>query len=313
MQVWSKPSEVPGDFAETAVTIGKFDGIHLGHRKLIAELCEAAENHMLAPVVITFDRHPDAVLNPEKVRLPLIGPKQKIQLLKDLGVSSLLNLEFDLTLANQTPEEFVQHIIVDTLRAKLVLVGEAFRFGSKGAGDISTLRELGQKYGFTVKVVSHATANGEKVSTTRIRELLDAGDVATAAKLLGRNHRTTGEIEHGLKIGRTIGFPTANMSRDAEGYLPLDGVYSGWLHADSRRYPAAFSVGINETFQAVPRLVEGYVLDETELDLYGKIVDFEYVDFVRATAKFDGVEALIVAIKQDVEVVRNQLGMCWPA
>jgi riboflavin kinase/FMN adenylyltransferase len=103
------------------------------------------------------------------------------------------------------------------------------------------------------------------------------------------------------------------MSRDAEGYLPLDGVYSGWLYADSRRYPAALSVGINETFQAVPRLVEGYVLDQTDLDLYGKIVDFEYVDFVRATEKFDGVESLIEAINRDVDVVRNQLGLCWPA
>ena len=313
MQVWNKPSQVPSDFAETAVTIGKFDGIHLGHRKLIAELCEAADNHMLAPVVITFDRHPDVVLNPANVKLPLIGPGQKIRLLSDLGVSSLLNLEFDAALAELSPEVFVKQIIVDALKAKMVLVGESFRFGSKGAGDVSTLRELGQKFGFTVKVVSHATANGEKVSTTRIRELLDLGDVASAAKLLGRNHRTTGEIEHGLKIGRTIGFPTANMSRDAEGYLPLDGVYSGWLHVDGRRYPAAFSVGINETFQAVPRLVEGYVLDETDLDLYGKVVDFEYVDFVRATAKFDGVDALIASIKHDVEVVRNQLGLCWPA
>lgn len=313
MQVWTSASEVPADFAATAVTIGKFDGIHLGHRKLIAELCETADNHMLAPVVITFDRHPDALLNPIKLKLPLIGPGQKIKLLEDLGVSSLLNLTFDKALAALTPAQFVKQIIVDALKAKVVLVGEEFRFGHLGAGDVDTLRQLGVEFGFTVKVVSHATANGEKVSTTRIRELLDDGNVAAAAKLLGRNHRTTGEIEHGLKIGRTIGFPTANMSRDAEGYLPLDGVYSGWLHADGRRYPAALSVGINETFQAVPRLVEGYVLDETDLDLYGKIVDFEYVDFVRATAKFDGIDSLIEAIKHDVEVVRSQLGMCWPA
>jgi riboflavin kinase/FMN adenylyltransferase len=137
--------------------------------------------------------------------------------------------------------------------------------------------------------------------------MLDLGDVAGAAKLLGRVHKTTGEIEHGLKIGRTIGFPTANMSRDAEGYLPVDGVYAGWLVTAEERFPAALSVGINETFQAVPRLVEGYVLDRTDLDLYGQIVDFEYVDFVRATAKFDGVEALIDAINRDVARVRTIL------
>jgi riboflavin kinase/FMN adenylyltransferase len=313
MQIWTNPAEVPADFAPTAVTIGKFDGIHLGHRKLIAELCETADNHLLAPVVITFDRHPDAVLNPSQVKLPIIGPTQKIQLLAELGVTSLLNLPFDRELADLSPEQFVKQIIVDSLRAKVLLVGESFRFGSGGAGDVATLRELGVNYGFVVKVVSHATSGGQKVSSTLIREKLDEGNVAGAAKLLGRNHKTTGEIEHGLKIGRTIGYPTANMSRDAEGYLPLDGVYSGWLHADGRRYPAALSVGINETFQAVPRLVEGYVLDETDLDLYGKIVDFEYVDFVRATEKFDGVESLIAAIKRDIEVVRNQLGLCWPS
>jgi riboflavin kinase/FMN adenylyltransferase len=313
MQIWTSPNQVPADFAPTAVTIGKFDGIHLGHKKLIAELCEVADNHMLAPVVITFDRHPDAVLNPEQVKLPIVGPEQKKQLLAELGVSSLLNLTFDRELADLTPEEFVKKIVVDALKAQVVLVGESFRFGNRGAGDVNTLRELGAEHGFVIKVVTHATADGQKVSSTLIREKLDAGDVAGAAKLLGRNHRTTGEIEHGLKIGRTIGFPTANMSRDAEGYLPLDGVYSGWLYADSRRYPAALSVGINETFQAVPRLVEGYVLDQTDLDLYGKIVDFEYVDFVRATEKFDGVESLIEAINRDIDVVRNQLGLCWPA
>jgi riboflavin kinase/FMN adenylyltransferase len=137
-----------------------------------------------------------------------------------------------------------------------------------------------------------------------VRAALESGDVAKAAKLLGRRHLTRGVIEHGLKIGRTIGFPTANMERSAEGYLPLDGVYAGWLVDGDHRYPAAISIGINETFQAVPRLAEAFVLDRSDLDLYDHVVDFEYVGFVRATERFDGAEALIEAINRDIEKVR---------
>jgi riboflavin kinase/FMN adenylyltransferase len=307
MQTWTSPAELTANFGNSAVTIGKFDGLHLGHQALLNELKSTAANNRLKSVAITFDRHPDALLNPERAKLPLIGSSQKNQLFQSAGIDLLLNLPFDRALAELTAEDFVTQILVKALNAKVVIVGEGFRFGKSGLGTADTLRQLGEVHGFTVTVIAPVTVDGHKVSTTRIREMLDLGDVAGAAKLLGRVHKTTGEIEHGLKIGRTIGFPTANMSRDAEGYLPVDGVYAGWLVTAEERFPTALSVGINETFQAVPRLVEGYVLDRTDLDLYGQIVDFEYVDFVRATAKFDGVEALIDAINRDVARVRTIL------
>jgi riboflavin kinase/FMN adenylyltransferase len=307
MQTWTSPAELTANFGNSAVTIGKFDGLHLGHQALLNELKSTAANNRLKSVAITFDRHPDALLNPERAKLPLIGSSQKNQLFQSTGIDLLLNLPFDRALAELTAEDFVTQILVKALNAKVVIVGEGFRFGKSGLGTADTLRQLGEVHGFTVTVIAPVTVDGHKVSTTRIREMLDLGDVAGAAKLLGRVHKTTGEIEHGLKIGRTIGFPTANMSRDAEGYLPVDGVYAGWLVTAEERFPTALSVGINETFQAVPRLVEGYVLDRTDLDLYGQIVDFEYVDFVRATAKFDGVEALIDAINRDVARVRTIL------
>jgi riboflavin kinase/FMN adenylyltransferase len=224
-------------------------------------------------------------------------------------LDALLTLTFDEVLAQQSAQDFVQETLVDGLQAKIVIVGEDFRFGSGGAGDVSLLHELGQQLGFEVRVIPSATEGGLKVSTSAIRELLDLGDVAQAASLLGRVHTTVGVIEHGLKIGRTIGFPTANMSREAEGYLPLDGVYAGWLVADGVRYPAAHSVGINETFQAVPRLVESHVLDRKDLDLYDKNVTLEYVDFVRPSAKFDGVESLVAEINRDLDKIRNILGI----
>jgi riboflavin kinase / FMN adenylyltransferase len=291
----------------TAVTIGKFDGIHRGHQALIAELIETSAHRDLTTVLVTFDRHPDALLNPTKLKWPLIGPGQKAQLVSAAGVEVMITLTFDEALAKQSAEAFIQETLVDALGAKLVIVGEDFRFGAGGAGDVSMLHDLGQQLGFEVRVIPSATEAGEKVSTSSIRDLLDAGDVAKAAKLLGRAHSNVGVIEHGLKIGRTIGFPTANMSRDAEGYLPLDGVYAGWLIADGVRYPAAHSVGINETFQAVPRLVESHVIDRKDLDLYDKVVTLEYIDFIRPSAKFDGVESLIAEINRDLDKIRNIL------
>ncbi|MBP6087621.1 MAG: bifunctional riboflavin kinase/FAD synthetase [Rhodoluna sp.] len=293
----------------TAVTIGKFDGIHRGHLALISALEAAADEHNLKSVLVTFDRHPDALLNPGNLKWPLIGPQQKAALVAEAGLDALLTLTFDEVLAQQSAQEFVQETLVNGLQAKLVIVGEDFRFGAGGAGDVALLHELGQQLGFEVRVIPSANEAGLKVSTSAIRELLDLGDVAKAAELLGRVHTTVGVVEHGLKIGRTIGFPTANMSREAEGYLPLDGVYAGWLVADGQRYPAAHSVGINETFQAVPRLVESHVLDRKDLDLYDKVVTLEYIDFVRPSAKFDGVESLVAEINRDLDKIRNILGL----
>lgn len=307
MLSWSSTSEVPADFAETAVTIGKFDGIHLGHQALLTRVVDLAEENLFAAVALTFDRHPDALLNPADCKLPLIGPAQKTILLAETGIDATLTLAFDEALAAMSPIEFVQQIMIDSLKAKIVVVGEDFRFGHKGLGTVETLRELGSKLGFRVFVIPPVTIGGEPVSTTRIRDLLDEGKVMAAATLLGRNHINTGIIEHGLKIGRTIGFPTANMSRDCEGFLPLDGVYAGWLYADDQKYPAAHSVGINETFQAVPRLVESFVLDHKDLDLYGKTVTLEYVEFIRPAAKFDGVEALVAEINRDIDKIRVAL------
>lgn len=309
MLSWSSLLEVPEDYAQTAVTIGKFDAVHLGHQALLQRAVNVAEEHLLSSVVLTFDRHPDALLNPDDYRLPIVGPTQKRRLLSETGVDATMTLEFDRALAQMSPAEFVEAILVNTLRAKAVVVGEGFRFGTKGSGNVATLRELGQRFGFSVIELPKVSIGGVVVSTTKIRNLLDEGKVVAAAALLGRDHTTLGVIEHGLKIGRTIGFPTANMARDCEGYLPLDGVYAGWLHTDGIRYPAAHSVGINETFQAVPRLVESFVLDRTDLDLYDKTVTLEYVEFIRPSAKFDGVETLVAEINRDIAKIRIALGI----
>ncbi|MFM7014462.1 MAG: bifunctional riboflavin kinase/FAD synthetase [Actinomycetota bacterium] len=292
-----------------AVAIGKFDCLHLGHQQLLKTLNQVAQDKKLVSTALTFDRHPDSLLRPDQLKLAILGENQKREVLAEAGIEEMVELEFTAELAGLTPAEFVKKYLVDGLRAAVVVVGEGFRFGNQGAGDCSLLRDLGAKYDFEVIELAPVMFEGKVVSTTWIRELLDCGDVAKVNALIGRTHEVTGVVEHGLKIGRKIGFPTANIARDAEGYLPLDGVYAGWLVAGGNRYPAAHSVGINETFQAVPRLVESHVLDERELDLYDQVVTLEFVDFLRPAAKFDGVEALVAQINLDLEQVREKLGL----
>jgi riboflavin kinase/FMN adenylyltransferase len=307
MQVWKSLAEVPESLGQTAVTVGKFDGVHLGHRALLRGATMAAKIAGYSSVCLTFDKHPDALLAPERVRPALTGETQKLDLLAEAGIDATLQLPFDEHLAGLTPREFVEQVLVEKLHAKHVVVGDDFRFGARGSGDVRALAEFGIEFGFAVEVVAPVLVHGRRVSTSLVRDLLDEGDVVQAAQLLGRLHSTRGVVEHGLKLGRQLGFPTANLSRDSEGFLPLDGVYAGWLHSDGERYPAALSVGINETIQAVPRLLEAHVLDRKDLNLYDKVVNVEYVQFLRPAAKFDGIDALIAAIHADCDQIRNIL------
>ena len=303
----SEVSAVPESLKPTVVTIGKFDAIHLGHQELLRETIEIAEEHMLVPAVVTFDRHPSELLNPGHAPQPVIGANQKKELLDQAGIELMVALAFDDSLAQLSPEDFVSEVLVDGLNAKVVIIGDGFRFGAEAKGDVGLLKELGEQYGFTVRVMAPVEIDGAIVSTSRVRELLLTGEVAAVARLLGRRHATTGMVEHGLKIGREIGFPTANMARDSEGFLPRDAVYAGWLYADGERYMAALSVGINETFTAVPRLIEAHVIGVTGLDLYDKLVTVEYVEFIRLAAKFNGVEDLVAEINRDLEKIKEIL------
>ena len=303
----SEVSAVPESLKPTVVTIGKFDAIHLGHQELLRETIEVAEEHMLVPAVVTFDRHPSELLNPGHAPQPVIGANQKKELLDQAGIELMVALAFDDSLAQLSPEYFVSEVLVEGLNAKVVIIGDGFRFGAEAKGDVGLLKELGEQYGFTVRVMAPVEIDGAIVSTSRVRELLLTGEVAAVARLLGRRHATTGMVEHGLKIGREIGFPTANMARDSEGFLPRDAVYAGWLYADGERYMAALSVGINETFTAVPRLIEAHVIGVTGLDLYDKLVTVEYVEFIRLAAKFNGVEDLVAEINRDLEKIKEIL------
>jgi riboflavin kinase/FMN adenylyltransferase len=318
MILFRSPDEVPDDFGPTVVAIGKFDGVHAGHRAVLQKMLVDAAGLGARSAVVTFDRHPLALLNPAKLPPALVAPHQKAALLASTGIDATLMLEFNEKLASEEPEDFVRRVLVDSLHARSVLIGEDFRFGRDGAGTPAILRELGERYGFTVDELPdvRSAPSGRRVSSTWIRELLASGDVATAAQLLGRPPAVWGEVVHGAKRGRELGYPTANLEAATQGLVPRDGVYAGWLidgvaasQPGTRvRYPAAISVGDNPTFDDVHRRqVEAYVLDETDLDLYGHVVEVQFVARLRGMSAFAGIEALKDQMADDVERSREIL------
>ncbi|MGK3947962.1 bifunctional riboflavin kinase/FAD synthetase [Microbacterium sp. K2] len=305
MIVFRDPSEVPDGFGPSAVAIGKFDGVHAGHRAVIRRLKEIAAQSGVRAVAVTFDRNPLAVLRPDRCPENVVTVERKLELLGELELDATLLLTFDAELAARSAEDFVASILTGALHVSTVLVGRDFRFGRGGAGDPELLRELGPRYGFTVEVVDDVFLDGSdrRVSSTWIRELLMAGDVTAAARVLDRNVDVRGEVVHGLKRGRELGFPTANLSASVDSFVPADGVYAGWLvdHETGLRHRAAISVGTNPTFDDVlERQVEAHVIGETDLDLYGHDVTVEFVERLRGMVAFEGIEKLKAQMASDV-------------
>jgi riboflavin kinase/FMN adenylyltransferase len=306
---WHGLDEVPHDWGRSVVTIGVFDGVHRGHQRIVARAAGLARDLGLPTVVITFDPHPDEVVRPGSHPPLLCSPKRRAALLAGLGVDAVMMLPFTLQLSRMGSDEFVQSVLVDRLHASRVVVGEDFRFGHRARGDVALLRELGDKYDFEAEGVP-LLADGEPISSTSIRQLLGAGDVAGATRLLGRPHRVEGVVVRGARRGRRLGFPTANLETLPYTAIPCDGVYAGHLLCDSEdypdaRWPAAISIGTNPTFDGEARTVEAYALDRDDLDLYGEHVGVEFTARLRDTLKFDSVESLVEQMRRDVDAARD--------
>jgi len=310
MQFFASLAAVPDDFGPSAVAIGKFDGVHAGHRKVIEALMAVAASNNLVATAVTFDRHPLALLRPELCPEPLLSNAQKIERLSETGLDATVMLEFDKAFSEQSPEAFVESILVNALHARVVLVGSDFRFGAKGAGTVDLLIDLGAKHGFEVTLIEDVVATGteRRASSTWVRELLSAGEVAQASDLLGHLPTIRAVVVHGVQRGRELGYPTANLAPAIEGFIPADGVYAAWFTVDGEKHGAAVSIGNNPTFDGVPdKQVEAHVLDAT-LDLYDKSVEVSFVKFIRGMQKFSGMEALAVQMAKDEEVIRDLLG-----
>jgi riboflavin kinase / FMN adenylyltransferase len=310
VHIWRSTDEVPADLGPTAVVIGNFDGVHLGHRRVLARARAVADERGLRLVAVTFDPHPMAVLRPEHAPTALTSVSARVELLGEAGADAVLVLPFDRAVAAWTPEEFVERVLSRALRATAVVVGANFRFGNRAAGDVATLRAAGEEHGFTVEGI--ALDGGPQVwSSTYVRTCLAAGDVAGAAEALGRPYAVRGEVVRGDQRGRALGFPTANVPTSALTAVPADGVYAGWLRRPDTGevFPAAISVGTNPTFDGErARRVESYVLDRTDLELYGVEVEVSFVERLRGMVAFESVEKLVAQMDDDVDRARTLLG-----
>ena len=282
-----------------AVAIGTFDGVHLGHRAVIRAAVDAG----LTSTVVTFHPHPRTAFGNRVALLSTL--ERRLELLAELGVEDVLVVEFTPELASVPPEDFARDYLAQ-VGAEIVVCGTGFRFGRERAGNCDLLRTLG----FDAREVPLV----EGISSTKIRQLAEAGEVEGAARLLGRPLEIDGTVVSGDHRGGTLGFPTANLSQAATGLIPADGVYAGFLvrptlpeRDPDHTLPAAISIGTNPTFAGTQRRVEAYVLDRTDLELYGERVVFEFIERLRPTEKFDSVQSLVVQMRDDVERCRARL------
>jgi riboflavin kinase/FMN adenylyltransferase len=308
---WYGLDEVPAGWGESVVTIGKFDGVHRGHQRIVDRAVQIGAERNLPVVVITFDSHPDEVVRPGSHPPALCSARRRAELLAGLGTDALCVLPFTLEFSRLDPDEFVHMVLVERLHAAAVVVGEDFRFGHKAAGDVQLLAKLGEKYDFSTESMPLVAADGTNVSSTLIRNMLAAGDVPAAAKLLGRPHRVEGVVVRGHQRGRALGFPTANLEMPPHTAIPADGIYAGWLASldadgrDQERWPAAISIGTNPTFGEGERTVEAYALDRSDLDLYGVHAAIDFIARLRGTLRFDSVGALVEQMRRDVDRARE--------
>ncbi|WP_120005823.1 bifunctional riboflavin kinase/FAD synthetase [Nesterenkonia muleiensis] len=313
-------NDVPADLGPTALTIGNFDGVHLGHQHVLSQLQAIGHARGAATVAITFDPHPAFIHRPGSAPDLLTGTAEKLARLQASGLEAAVVMNYTEELAAHTAAEFVRRYFVEALNPVVVVVGHDVRFGRGNEGDFGTMVQLGERFGFEVIGVEDFPVDGlqaqepaARCSSTAIRRALAEGDVAAAAQMLGRAHTVAGEVVHGEARGRELGFPTANLSQEAEGMVPADGVYAGWVtDRQAHRWPAAISVGTNPTFDGVQRVVEAHVLDRPdepveEFDLYGQRLRVEFVDRLRGMVAYEGVEKLVTQMHQDVGEARQVL------
>jgi len=293
------------------VTIGNFDGVHLGHQAIIKQLNAQAAEHNVPSTVMTFHPNPQEFFAPESAPPKLTQFRDKMHLLAEYGINRIVCLPFNQKLAALDANEFIQQILLDGLHARYLVIGDDFRFGKNRAGDFELLKTEGEKNGFSVENTPTFCIDNERVSSTRIRKALAKGDVTKTRELLGRTFHVSGIVAHGDKRGRTIGFPTANI-RLKQQIAPTNGVYAVKITGlDSSAKPIArngvANIGVRPTIDGSKYLLETHIFDFDQ-DIYNQRLNIHFEHFIRAEQRFDGVDALIMQIKQDADTARQLLG-----
>jgi riboflavin kinase/FMN adenylyltransferase len=308
VQRWRGLEAIPNGWGRSVVTIGVFDGVHRGHAQLIGQAVRRARELSVPCVLMTFDPHPSEVIRPGSHPAQLTTLRRRAELVEQLGVDVFFVLPFTVELSRMPADEFVHEVLVERLHVAEAVVGDNFTFGHKALGNVELLRALGQRFGFTAGGVDLLSQGGLTFSSTYIRSCIDAGDVAAAATALGRPHRVEGIVVRGDQRGRSIGYPTANLSTPRHTAIPADGVYACHFVHRGRTLAAAGSIGTNPTFSGRERRVEAFVLDVDE-DFYGEQVALDFVDRLRGMWRFDATEQLVAQIEDDVARTREVLDL----
>lgn len=282
------------------ITIGSFDGVHLGHQQIIKQITAGAHQAGVPAVVLTFYPHPSVVLRGPRSSFYLTMPEEKAAILGSLGVDVVITYPFDRQVASTSPRDFI-HTLHQHLQFQQLWVGYDFALGRDRAGDIPHLRTLGEEFGYQVQVVKAVQADEETVSSSRIRRHLESGEIATANHLLGRPFAITGKVIPGDGRGKTIGVPTANIETSPEKAIPQAGVYACWTIWKGKTYPAVTNVGVRPTFETepVPPRVEAHIMDFSH-DLYGDEITLEFIARLRPERRFENIDALVAQIRQDI-------------
>ena len=306
MKVIKSLEKMPDEFRDAFVTIGNFDGVHLGHMPILKKLIEEAHREKRCAVVITFEPHPKKVLHPDiRPFYLLTSLEEKIKLLEDIGVDALILIPFDVNFSKMTAESFVCDILWDKLHIRKIFVGHDYSFGKSKMGNKVFLAEFGKKLGFEVDIIDAVKLDDETISSTRVRHLILAGDMKAAARLLGRPYNVSGIVVPGKKRGSILGIPTANIKPEKE-LIPAQGVYAVISHLDEGRYRGVLNIGFNPTFSDADLSVEVYLLD-FDGDIYGKKINILFIDRIRDEIKFENPELLVKQIRKDIDDARSIL------
>lgn len=293
---------------ETALTIGAFDGIHLGHKALFKETLKIAKDFDVVPLVVTFDPHPRRVIQPHISFKLLTTLEEKLALIEKEGFEKVAIIPFTRSLSELSPDLFVEKYLVDALKARFVIVGFNFRFGKNRAGDTEFLKKLGEKYQFQVRVVPPVIVDEKRVSSSFIRELISKGEVEKAALLLGRPYFLTGKVIKGKGRGKLLGFPTANLLVPEEKLIPARGVYAVWAYVSAQKYKGALNIGFNPTFGERELSIEVHLLNfNSSKDLYGESLHIEFIKYIRPEKKFASIEELKNQIEKDCQLIEKIL------